>query len=65
MLGQILGRRNSPWLDGTAPGLAIALSGSNTDVKVNDLLPITEVTHESSACTRNCIPRDEGKKGTL
>ena len=49
-------------MNGTAPGLAIALSGSNTDVKVNDLLPITEVTHESSACTRNCIPRDEAKR---
>ena len=62
VLGQILGRRNDPWLNGTAPGLAIALSGSNTDVKINDLLPITEVTHESSACTRNCIPRDEAKR---
>ena len=39
VLGQVLGRRNSPWLDGTAPGLAIALSGSNTDVRINDLLP--------------------------
>jgi len=62
VLGQILGRRNSPWLDGTAPGMAIALSGSNTDVKINDLLPITPVTHESSACTRNCIPRDPVKR---
>jgi len=37
VLGQILGKRNSPWLNGTAPGLAIALSGSNSDVKINDL----------------------------
>ena len=62
VLGQVLGRRNSPWLDGTAPGLAIALSGSNTDVRINDLLPITEVTHESSVCTKNCIPRDGARR---
>ena len=62
VLGQILGRRNSPWLDGTAPGLAIALSGSNTDVRINDLLPLTEVTHESSVCTRRCILKDATKR---
>ena len=62
VLGQILGRRNSPWLNGTAPGLAVALSGSNTDVKINDLLPITEVTHESGTCTWNCIPKDRAKR---
>ena len=62
VLGQILGRRNSPWLNGTAPGLAIALSGSNSDVKINDLLPITERTHEDNACSRNCIPKDETKR---
>ena len=62
VLGQSMSRRNSPWLNGTAPGLAIVLSGSNTDVKVNDLLPITEVTHESSVCRRNCIPKDACKR---
>ena len=62
MLGQILGRRNSPWLDGTAPGLVIALSGSNTDVKINDLLPITEATHENESCKRRCIPKQGAKR---
>ena len=62
MLGQILGRRNSPWLNGTAPGLAIALSGSNTDVKKNDLLPITEAPHENESCKRRCIPRDGARR---
>ena len=62
MLGHILGRRNNPWLNGTAPGLAIALSGSNTDVKINDLLPITATTHESEICEQRCIPKDSAKR---
>ena len=49
-------------MNGTAPGLAIALSGSNSDVKINDLLPITELTHEDSACNRACIPKDATKR---
>ena len=62
MLGHILGRRNNPWLNGTAPGLAIALSGSNTDVKINDLLPITATTHENEICEQRCIPKDSAKR---
>ena len=62
VLGSVLGRRNCPWLDGTAPGLCIALSGGNTDVKLNDLLPITELTHESEVCRRSCVPHDPCKK---
>ena len=57
-LGSILGRRNNPWLNGTAPGLCVGLTGGNTDVKLNDLLPITAATHEGSECQRGCIPHD-------
>ena len=62
MHGCILGLRNSPWLNGTAPGLCVGLSGSNTDVKLNDRLPIIEATHEKDECSEKCIPRDPGKR---
>ena len=52
-------------MNGTAPGLAIALSGSNSDVKINDLLPITELTHENSTCNRTCIPKNEIKRDSV
>ena len=58
VLGQILIHRNCRWVDGTAPGLTMALSDSNTDVKINDRLPILPITHESSTRTRQCIPKD-------
>ena len=54
--GQMLGTRNNPWLDGTAPGLCVALSGGNSDVKLNDRLPIMHETHEAAHCTRRCVP---------
>jgi hypothetical protein len=57
----VLGRRNSAWLDGTAPGLCIGFSGGNTDVKCNDRLIITEKTHEAS-CPHRCVPCDPLKQ---
>ena len=62
VLGQVLGRRTSPWLDGTAPGMAVALPGSNTDVQVNDLRPIAQLSHESHAYANHCIPKAMGKR---
>ena len=62
VLGQILGQRNNEWLNGTAPGLCIALSGGNSDVAINDLLPVIACTHEASACARKCIPAEPGKQ---
>ena len=63
MLGGILNRRNNPWINGTAPGMVIGISGSNSDVKLNDLLPILPSTHESAVCFRKkCIPLDPEKK---
>ena len=55
MMGCILGRRNNEWLDGTAPGLSIGLSGSNSDVKINDRLPIMTATHEDEHCSKRCV----------
>ena len=62
MLGSTLGLRNNEWLDGTAPGLCVGLSGSNTDVKLNDRLPILGITHEDGACKKRCIPDCYKKK---
>jgi len=56
MLGSTLGLRDNEWLNGTAPGLCIGLSGSNSDVKLNDRLPILDITHESKACKKKCVP---------
>ena len=53
-LGQTLGLRNDEWVNGTMPGLCIAFAGSNTDVKPNDRLPITDATHES-VCPKRCL----------
>ena len=61
-LGSILGTRNSPWLNGTAPALVIGMSGGNTDVQLNDLLPLDHCTHEASACKRQCVPHDPAKR---
>jgi hypothetical protein len=58
-LGQTLFLRNDEWLNGTMPGLCIAFAGSNTDVKSNDSLPITAVTHER-CCRKSCV-----RKSTL
>jgi hypothetical protein len=62
MLGTVLGQRNSPWLNGTAPGLCVGMSGGNTDIKINDRLPIQEETHEGSACDRQCVPKDPARR---
>ena len=45
-LGQIMGMRNEEWVNGCMPGLCVAFAGSNSDVKLNDRLPIIEETHE-------------------
>ena len=51
-LGQTLLFRNDEWVNGTIPGMCVAFSGSNSDVKPNDRLPITADTHES-VCRKN------------
>ena len=53
MLGCILGRRNSQWLNGTARAFA-TIFGFNTDVSPNDRLPITAETHER-VCGMSCV----------
>ena len=55
--GQILGVRNDEWLNGTMPGLCIALGGSNSDVKPNDRLPIITETHEE-CCKKRCVVKN-------
>ena len=62
MLGSILGKRNSAWIDGTAPGLCVGFSGCNTDVKLNDRVPILPCTHEDAHCDRRCVPRCSAKR---
>ena len=54
-LGQILGLRNEEWLNGCMPGVCIAFAGSNSDVKPNDRLPITEETHELQCNKKRCF----------
>ena len=72
MLGCIYGKRNSPWLNGTSPAFCLGLSGSNSDVKMNDRIPITDETHEGSwdnipAETRIALKREivSGETGIL
>ncbi len=62
MHGCILGHRNNPWLDGTAPGMSVAFSGGNTDVKLNDRLPTMRETHEDAHCARCCVPKSSAKR---
>jgi len=38
-LGQTLLMRNEAWVNGTMPGLCVALAGSNSDVRPNDANP--------------------------
>ena len=52
-LGTILGRRNNPWLNGTARAF-VTVFGFNTDVSPNDRLPIMEETHEQR-CSKACV----------
>ena len=61
--GQILGLRNDEWVNGTMPGLCVALAGSNSDVKPNDRLPIIEETHEIY-CKRRCAVKKHSLKRT-
>lgn len=62
-LGQILTLRNEEWLNGCMPGLCLAFAGSNTDVKLNDRLPILRSTHEKH-CKRNCVKKHSLKRAT-
>ena len=52
-LGQVMCVRNDEWLNGTMPGLCVALAGSNSDVKPNDRLPIISESHESCCHRKN------------
>ena len=49
--------RNDAWVNGTIPGLCVALAGSNTDVQPNDRLPILECTHEAQCGKKRCLVR--------
>ena len=62
-LSQILLLRNEEWVNGTMPALCVALAGSNSDVKLNDRLPITPQTHES-ICKKNSVKKHMLKKST-
>ena len=62
VLGSILGQRNNKWVNGSAPGLIVGLSGGNSDVRLNDRLPITEDTHEAAHCRRRCIAKGPAKR---
>ena len=42
-MGQCLGMRNDAWLNGCTPGLCVAFAGSNSDIKINDRIPILDV----------------------
>ena len=55
--GQILGVRNDEWVNGTMPGLCVALAGSNSDVKTSDRLPIIPETYEK--CCKKTLRRRE------
>ena len=61
-IGTVLGMRNNEWLNGTAPGFIIGLSGANSDVKLYDLVPILDETHETELCNGNCVPKDEAAR---
>ena len=63
MLGRTLFVRNSEWVDGSMRGLTAVVAGSNTDVKPNDLLPITSATHEDEVCKRECVTKTFRAKG--
>ena len=57
-LGQTLGLRNDEWLNGCMPGICMAFAGSNSDVKLNDRLPIIEHTHEECCKGSRCLVTD-------
>ena len=62
-LGQLLPLRNNEWLNGAMPALCVAFAGCNTDVKLNDRLPIVSEVHES-VCTFKCVQKVHLKKTT-
>ena len=62
-LGQMLPLRNNEWLNGTMPALCVAFAGSNSDVKLNDRLPISLEVHES-VCTFKCVQKVHLKQTT-
>ena len=61
-MGQILGMRNEEWLNGCMPGMCMAFAGSNSDVKLNDRLPITEDTHEQCCKKQRCLVKHHNLK---
>ena len=63
-LGQMLGLRNEAWVNGCMPGICVAFAGSNSDVKVNDRLPILDVTHESACRKKRCSVKLHNLKKT-
>ena len=56
-LVQTLGIRNNAWLNGCMPGLCIAFGGSNSDVKINDRVPIIPETHERHCNKKSCMKK--------
>ena len=64
-MGQMLLVRNEAWVNGTMPGLCVAFAGSNSDVKPNDRLPITECVHEQVCGKRRCLVRKNKLKRTM
>ena len=63
-LGQTLGLRNEEWLNGCVPGICMAFAGSNSDVKLNDRLPIIEHTHEECCKRKRCPVKKNNLKKT-
>ena len=64
-MGQILGMRNEEWVNGCMPGMCMAFAGSNSDVKLNDRLPITELTHEQCCKKQRCLVKQHNLKKQL
>ena len=63
-LGQILGLRNEEWLNGCMPGICMAFAGSNSDLKLNDRLPIMEQIHEKCCTRKRCLVKKNNLKRT-
>ena len=54
--------RNEEWVNGRMPGMCMACAGSNSDVKLNDRLPITELTHEQFCKKQRCLVKHHNLK---
>jgi len=63
-LGQMLGVRNEPWVNGCVPGICVAFAGSNSDIKPNDRLPSMEETHEQCCSRKRCLVKKHSLKKT-